>query len=67
MALDQDRALAGLSLVSFALPGRQRAGLGVLGPLRMDYARCLAVVDARWRAGFGIPLNPKPRHASEGS
>lgn len=46
VALDQDRALAGLSLVSFALPGRQRAGLGVLGPLRMDYARCLAVVDA---------------------
>jgi len=46
VALDQDRALAGLSLVSFALPGRQRAGVGVLGPLRMDYARCLAVVDA---------------------
>jgi heat-inducible transcriptional repressor len=46
VALDQDRALTGLSLVSFALPGRQRAGLGVLGPLRMDYARCLAVVDA---------------------
>ena len=46
VALDQDRALAGLSLVSFAVPGRQGAGLGVLGPLRMDYARCLAVVDA---------------------
>ncbi|TMQ72097.1 MAG: hypothetical protein E6K80_03660 [Candidatus Eisenbacteria bacterium] len=46
VALDQDRALAGLSLVSFALPGRQRAGLGVLGPLRMDYARCVTVVDA---------------------
>ncbi len=46
VALDQDRALTGLSLVSFTLPGRQRAGLGVLGPLRMDYGRCLAVVDA---------------------
>jgi heat-inducible transcriptional repressor len=46
VALDQVRALAGLSLVSFALPGRPRAGLGVLGPLRMDYARCVAVVDA---------------------
>jgi heat-inducible transcriptional repressor len=46
VALDQDQALTGLSLVSFTLPGRQRAGLGVLGPLRMDYARCLAVVDA---------------------
>jgi heat-inducible transcriptional repressor len=46
VALDQVRALTGLSLVSFALPGRPRAGLGVLGPVRMDYARCVAVVEA---------------------
>jgi heat-inducible transcriptional repressor len=45
VALDEDLALAGLSLVSFPLPGRVRRAVGVLGPLRMDYARCVAAVD----------------------
>jgi heat-inducible transcriptional repressor len=45
VALDEDLALTGLSLVSFPLPGRVRRAVGVLGPLRMDYARCLAAVD----------------------
>jgi heat-inducible transcriptional repressor len=46
VALDEDQALAGCSLVSFPLPGRVRRAVGVLGPLRMNYARCIAVVDA---------------------
>jgi heat-inducible transcriptional repressor len=46
VALDQNEALEGLSLVSFSLPGRRRSAVGVLGPLRMDYARCVAVVEA---------------------
>lgn len=46
VGLDQDRALEGLSLVSVSLPGRRRGGVGVLGPLRMDYSRCVAVVEA---------------------
>jgi heat-inducible transcriptional repressor len=45
VGLDQDRALEGLSLVSFSLPGRRRLAVGVLGPLRMDYAWGLAVVE----------------------
>ncbi len=45
VGLDEDRALAGCSLVSYALPGTVRGAVGVLGPLRMDYARSLAVVD----------------------
>ncbi len=45
VGLDEDRALAGCSLVSYALPGSVRGAVGVLGPLRMDYARVLAVVD----------------------
>ena len=44
--VDEDRALAGCSLVSYSLPGSVRGAVGVLGPLRMDYARTLAVVDA---------------------
>jgi heat-inducible transcriptional repressor len=44
--VDEDRALAGCSLVSYSLPGSVRGAVGVLGPLRMDYARSLAVVDA---------------------
>ena len=45
--MDEDRALAGCSLVSYALPGGGPWGaVGVLGPLRMDYARALSVVDA---------------------
>ena len=45
VGVDEDRALAGCSLVSYALPGSVRGAVGVLGPLRMDYARSLAVVD----------------------
>jgi heat-inducible transcriptional repressor len=46
VALDEDAALSGCSLVSFTLPGSLRGGVGVLGPLRMDYALAVAVVDA---------------------
>jgi len=45
VGLDEARALAGCSLVSFPLPGAVRGAVGVLGPLRMDYAFTLAVVD----------------------
>jgi heat-inducible transcriptional repressor len=45
VALDEVQGLAGLSLISFPLPGRVRRAVGVLGPLRMDYARCVAAVD----------------------
>jgi heat-inducible transcriptional repressor len=45
VGVDEDRALAGCSLVSYALPGTVRGAVGVLGPLRMDYALSLAVVD----------------------
>jgi heat-inducible transcriptional repressor len=46
VGVDEDRALAGCSLVSYALPGSLRGAVGVLGPLRMDYALALAVVEA---------------------
>lgn len=46
VGLDEDRALSGMSLVSYLLPGPVRAAVGVLGPLRMDYALALPVVDA---------------------
>jgi heat-inducible transcriptional repressor len=46
VGLDEDTALAGCSLVTFPLPGTAMAAVGVLGPMRMDYARALAVVDA---------------------
>ena len=46
VGLDEDRALAGCSLVTYLLPGALRAAVAVLGPRRMDYARALAVVDA---------------------
>lgn len=46
VGLDEDRALAGCSLVSFPLPGSIRGAVGVLGPVRMDYAYVLAAVDA---------------------
>ena len=46
VGLDEDRALAGCSLVTYPLPGALRAAVGVLGPRRMDYAHALAVVDA---------------------
>jgi len=37
--------LAGLSLVSYPLPGAVSGAVAVLGPLRMDYATTLALVD----------------------
>ena len=46
VGLDEDNALDGCSLVSYVLPGAVPGAVGVLGPLRMDYARVLAVVDA---------------------
>jgi len=46
VGVDEDRALAGCSLVSYALPGSVRGAVGVLGPLRMDYALALAAVEA---------------------
>jgi len=46
VGLDEDSGLAGTSLVSYLLPGPARAAVGVLGPLRMDYALALPVVDA---------------------
>jgi heat-inducible transcriptional repressor len=46
VGLDEDLALSGMSLVSYLLPGPVRAAVGVLGPLRMDYALALPVVDA---------------------
>ncbi|HYM82248.1 MAG TPA: heat-inducible transcriptional repressor HrcA [Candidatus Limnocylindria bacterium] len=45
VGLDEDLALQGCSLVSYPLPGAVRGAVGVLGPLRMDYARALAAVD----------------------
>ena len=45
VALNEVEALAGCSLVSFPLPGRVRRAVGVLGPLRMDYGRCVSAVD----------------------
>lgn len=45
VGLDGTEALAGCSLVSFPLPGAITGAVGVLGPLRMDYALTLAVVD----------------------
>ena len=38
-------ATASLSLVSFPLPGAVHGAVGVLGPMRMDYAATLALVD----------------------
>jgi len=46
VGVDEDAALAGCSLVSYALPGKLPGAVGVLGPLRMNYALALAVVDA---------------------
>jgi heat-inducible transcriptional repressor len=45
VGLTEDAGLASCSLVSFALPGSVPGAVGVLGPLRMDYAFTLAVVD----------------------
>ena len=45
VGVDEAQGLAGCSLVSFPLPGAFPGAVGVLGPLRMDYAFTLAVVD----------------------
>jgi heat-inducible transcriptional repressor len=45
VGLDEDLALAGCSLVSYPLPGRLHGAVGVLGPMRMDYARVLTAVE----------------------
>jgi len=45
VGLPPGAGLASCSLVSFALPGSISGAVGVLGPLRMDYAFTLAVVD----------------------
>ena len=45
IGVDAAPGLAGCSLVSFALPGHVRGAVGVLGPLRMNYAFALAAVD----------------------
>jgi len=45
VGFDESTGLSGCSLVSFPLPGNVRAAVGVLGPMRMNYARALAVVD----------------------
>lgn len=46
VGLDEDVALSRCSLVSVPLPGHLRGAVGVLGPLRMDYARVFSIVDA---------------------
>jgi heat-inducible transcriptional repressor len=46
VGLDEDAALAGCSLVAYPLPGRVRGAVGVLGPMRMNYALAFAAVDA---------------------
>ena len=45
VGVDATPGLTGCSLVSFALPGQVRGAVGVLGPLRMNYAYALAAVD----------------------
>ncbi|MBI3539239.1 MAG: heat-inducible transcription repressor HrcA [Candidatus Eisenbacteria bacterium] len=45
VGLDEDEALHRCSLVSYPLPGVRRGAVGVLGPLRMDYARVISIVD----------------------
>jgi transcriptional regulator of heat shock response len=52
--VDEDRALSGCSLVSYVLPGSVHGAVGVLGPLRMDYSRALAVVDMVGRRVAGL-------------
>ncbi|HTR96664.1 MAG TPA: hypothetical protein VMH61_02070 [Candidatus Acidoferrales bacterium] len=45
VGLESATGLSACSLVSFTLPGAIPGAVGVLGPLRMDYAFALAVVD----------------------
>lgn len=46
VGLAGSHVLASMSLVSYPLPGSLPGAVAVLGPLRMDYALTLAVVDA---------------------
>jgi heat-inducible transcriptional repressor len=46
VGLDEDLALSRCSLVSYPLPGTMRGAVGVLGPMRMDYAMVFSIVDA---------------------
>jgi heat-inducible transcriptional repressor len=46
VGLDERQPLADCSLVTYVLPGSIPGAVAVLGPLRMDYAFALAVVDA---------------------
>ena len=45
VGVDEDRALAGCSLVSYTLPGPVHGAVGILGPVRMDYSRAFAAVE----------------------
>jgi heat-inducible transcriptional repressor len=45
VGLDESQVLSRCSLVSYRLPGSVRGAVGVLGPMRMDYARVLGLVD----------------------
>lgn len=45
VGLAPETGLASLSLVSFPLPGAIPGAVAVLGPMRMDYATTLALVD----------------------
>jgi heat-inducible transcriptional repressor len=45
VGVDEAQALSRCSLVSYRLPGRLAGAVGVLGPMRMNYARVLALVD----------------------
>ena len=45
VGVDPGRGLHELSLVSYPLPGAVTGAVGVLGPLRMDYANAIALVD----------------------
>ena len=45
VGLTPETSLAALSLVSYPLPGAIPGAVGVLGPMRMDYATMLALVD----------------------
>jgi heat-inducible transcriptional repressor len=46
VGLEADGGLAACSLVSYTVPGTLPVAVGVLGPLRMDYAFTLAIVDS---------------------
>lgn len=66
VSVDEDRALAGMSLVSYPLPGVVRGAVGVLGPLRMDYAWVVAAVDLVGEEVASLLAGPqKPRGGSE--